>query len=371
MKRTFTRLVLLSVLLCACASPSSSPTPTPQAAAELDRVVSVSGKVVPASWAALSFRLGGRLSEVRVQEGQKVAAGQELAVLDSAELALAVQAATEEVAVQQALLALAQAAPAAADLAAGQAQLEAAKAALRALQEVPKLRDLEEARLQLEQAKNTLWAIQLEGDVPGLPESSQQAARARAAAAEQVVHLAELQYERVKEGASQEALASARAAVAQAEAALNGLQRGASPEELDSLRAAGRRAQVAVEQARWQLAQATLVAPFGGIVTQITARAGEMTAAGVPVFILADLDTLRVETTDLDESDLALLRVGQLAELTFDALPDDVLSAHVTHIAEMSTAGQGGNSFVLWIELDQPDPRLRWGMSAFVDILIQ
>lgn len=371
MKRRLTRVFLFCILLCACASPTSSPTPTPQAAVQSGRVVSVSGKVVPARWASLSFGIGGRLSEVCVQEGQKVNAGQVLAVLDSAQLQLAVQAAAEEVAVQQALLAQAQAEPAAADLAAAQAQVAAAKAALTALEQAPKPRDLEEARLQLEQAKNTLWAIQLEGNVPGLPESSQQAARARAAAAEQVVRLAELQYERVKEGASKEALASARAAVAQAEAVLDQLQRGANPEELDSLRAAGRRAQVAVEQAQWQLAQATLTAPFAGTVTQIAARAGEMITPGIPVLILADLDTLRVETTDLDEGDLALLRVGQRADLTFDALPNQVLSAHVTRIADMSTTGQGGTSFVLVIELDQPDPRLRWGMAAFVDIRIQ
>ena len=78
-----------------------------------------------------------------------------------------------------------------------------------------------------------------------------------------------------------------------------------------------------------------------------------------------------METTDLDESDLALVRVGQVAELAFDALPNEVLAGHVTRIAEMSTAGQGGTSFVLIVELDQSDPRLRWGMSAFVDIRVQ
>ena len=371
MKRSLTRLVLLSVLLYGCAARSSSPTPTPQAQAELPRVVSVSGKVVPATWAALSFRMGGRLSEVRVQEGQKVEAGEELAALDSAELELAVRAAAEQVAVQQAQLAQVQASPAPADVAAAQAQLEAAKAALHALEQVPKPRDLEEARLQVEQAKNTLWAIQLEGEVPGLSVPSQQAVRAKAAAAEQVVYLAELQYERVKAGAPEEALASAQAAVTQAEAVLDQLQRDARPEELDGLRAAVRLAQVTVDRAQWQLAQSRLVAPFDGTVTQVTARAEEMVASGVPMLMLADLSTLRVETTDLDESDLALVRVGQVAELTFDALPNEVLAGHVTRIAEMSTAGQGGTSFVLIVELEQPDPRLRWGMSAFVDVRVQ
>ena len=371
MRRPLAWLFLLGALLCACSSGASNPTPTPPITADSGTVVSVSGKVVPATWAALSFRSSGQLSTVYVVEGQKVEEGQELLALDRAEFELAARAAAEGVAVQQAQLALAQATPAAADLAAAQAQVEAAKAAVSALEELPKPRDIEEARLLLEQAKNTLYAVQLEGDIPGLPVSSQQAARARAAAAEQAVHLAELQYERAGEGAPEEALAGARASVALAEAKLDQLQRGARPEELDSLRAAIRQSQVAAEQAQWQLSQTVLEAPFGGTVTQVTARAGETMAYGVPVVTLADLSTLRVETTDLDEGDLALLQVGQAAEITFDALPNEVLPGHVTRIAEMSTVGQGGTSFVLWVELDKQDPRLRWGMSAFVDIRVQ
>lgn len=372
------RLVILSLTtalllwtLTACGSVSTQATATPQEASQFGRVVSVSGQVLPVRRASLSFHLGGQLNQIAVLEGEQVVQGQELATLDRSELDLAVRAGRSALAGQQALLAQAQATPMPVDVAATKAQLEAAKAALQALETAPQARDLEEARLQVEVAKNALYATQLQGEIPGTLINMQQAARAQAAAAEQSLHITELQYERVKAGATQEALASARAAVSQAQAALERLQRGASAEDLATLRAAVDGAQVAVEQAQYQATQATLTAPFAGTVTQILVRTGEWVSPGIPVLTLADLSTLRIETTDLDQSDLARLRVGQSADLTFDALPNEVLRGKVSRIADMASASQGGTNFVVLIELDQPDTRLRWGMTAFVDIHVE
>jgi HlyD family secretion protein len=317
------------------------------------------------------LRLGGLLAELAVQEGQPVPAGERLAALERTELHLAVRAASSALAAQQARLAQAQATPMPVDVAAAKAQLEAAQAALHALESAPQPRDLEEARLQVEVAKNTLYATQLQGEIPGTPIHMQQAARAQAAAAEQTLHIVELQYERVKAGALRETLATARAAVEAAQATLQRLQRGAGAEELAALRAAVDGAQVAVEQAQYQLAQATLTAPFAGTVAQVLARAGEIVAPSTPILTLADLSSLRVETTDLDQTDLARVRVGQTVDLTFDALPNEVLHGRVARIADVALASQGGTSFGLFIQLDQPDARLRWGMTAFVDIYVE
>ena len=372
MKRTLS-LLAFAMAIAVASGCSSAPraTPTAQSAAESTRAVSVSGRVVPGRWAALSFHYGGRLTDLHVREGQKVAAGQELAALDHTDADLGMRVAAEALAVRKADLARAQAAPMASDLLAARASVEAARSTLHVLESAPQARDLEEARLQVEIAKNALWATQLEGNVPGLPISAQQAARARAAASEQSLHIAELQYERVRSGATADALAGARASLATAQAALESLERGASPAELDGLRAASNAAQVALEQAQCPVMDAQLVAPFAGTVTQVSARVAEHVGPGSPVLILADLDTLRVETTDLDQTDLGVIRVGQRVDLTFDALPGEVLRAKVTRIADATTSGQGGTSFTLTIELDSPDARLRWGMTAFADIIVQ
>lgn len=372
MKRTLIRFAMFAfALLASACAPRPQGTPTPAASSDLPHVVSVSGRVVPARWAALGSRYGGRLMSVLVQEGQRVQPGQELATLEHADLDLAVRAAGEALSARKAGLSRAQATPVPVDVQAAKAQLEAAQAVLRILQASPQARDLEEARLQVEYARNMLYATQLEGNIPGLPVSAQQAARAKAAAAEQSLRIAEVQYERVNAGAPQDALAAAHSAVAQSQAALDRLQRGTSAEELDALRAAVGGSQVALEQAQLQVAESRLAAPFGGTVVQISARAGEWAAPGVPILILGDLTTLRIETTDLDQTDLGRVQVGQAVDLTFDALPNAVLRGKLARVADMSPPGQGGTNFTLFVDLDQPDPRLRWGMTAFVDIRVE
>jgi hypothetical protein len=59
------------------------------------------------------------------------------------------------------------------------------------------------------------------------------------------------------------------------------------------------------------------------------------------------------------------------ADLTFDALPDRVLSGRVVRIAPMSTPGQAATSYTVIIEFDEVEPVLRWGMTAFVAIQVE
>ncbi len=97
-------------------------------------------------------------------------------------------------------------------------------------------------------------------------------------------------------------------------------------------------------------------------------RAGELVQSSQPLIVLGDLDTLRVETTDLDEIDVVQVAVGQEAAITFDALPDRVITGSVTRISPMAEPGSGGVHYTVVLELEEVDPVLRWGMTAFVDI---
>ena len=66
-----------------------------------------------------------------------------------------------------------------------------------------------------------------------------------------------------------------------------------------------------------------------------------------------------------------MIEVGQRVELTFDALPGRSIRGTVVHIAPMANLDQGGTNFTVTVDLDQQDPGLRWGMTAFVDILVE
>jgi HlyD family secretion protein len=70
------------------------------------------------------------------------------------------------------------------------------------------------------------------------------------------------------------------------------------------------------------------------------------------VLSLADLGHLRVETTDLNEIDVARLDVGNNAIITFDALPNVSVEGKVVRIAPKASEGSGVN-YTAVVELDE------------------
>ena len=86
--------------------------------------------------------------------------------------------------------------------------------------------------------------------------------------------------------------------------------------------------------------------------------------------MLGDLTEMQVETTDLRETDVGRIQVGQEVDITFDALPDTLLTGHVVHISPKASSEQGGVNYTTIIQFDEFDPRLRWGMTAYVNITV-
>ena len=104
--------------------------------------------------------------------------------------------------------------------------------------------------------------------------------------------------------------------------------------------------------------------------SELYIQAGEWLNPGQAALLLADLSRLRVETTDLNEIDVARLHIGDVAAVTFDALPEVTFPGKVVRIAPKASTGAGVNYTVV-IELDELPAGLRWGMTAFVEIEVQ
>jgi multidrug efflux pump subunit AcrA (membrane-fusion protein) len=115
--------------------------------------------------------------------------------------------------------------------------------------------------------------------------------------------------------------------------------------------------------------QSKLIAPFDGTVIELYLNSGEMVSPGASVLLLADLTTLQVKTTDLNEVDVARVQIGDPVKVTFDALPDTIVTGEVTEIALKNAPGSGVY-FNVTIALDEIPDALRWGMSAFVEIQV-
>ncbi|HUE96168.1 MAG TPA: efflux RND transporter periplasmic adaptor subunit [Longimicrobiaceae bacterium] len=91
------------------------------------------------------------------------------------------------------------------------------------------------------------------------------------------------------------------------------------------------RAEVALDRARHDLAQATVVAPFPGFVADVAASPGEFVGAGEEVLTLVDLHPILVEV-QVPESELRWLSVGGGARMRFPGLPDEEFAGTIAAI---------------------------------------
>ena len=193
-------------------------------------------------------------------------------------------------------------------------------------------------------------------------------------AANEALAAAEAQLEAAKSGTGAQrraANAGVTAVTAQYDIALAQLEllkAGVLPQDIVIAETAVAQAKVAVEAAQVALARTAITAPFAGTVTRIDVRRGEFIAPGQPLITLGDLSTFRIETTDLDEIDVARITEGQAATLTFDALSDLTLTGHIMRIASMAEPGAGGVNYTVIIDPGELPPQIRWGMTVFIDI---
>ncbi len=85
---------------------------------------------------------------------------------------------------------------------------------------------------------------------------------------------------------------------------------------------------------------------------------------------MGDPAHMEVRTTDLRETDVVNVEIGMPVEVTFDALPDTIFDGTITQIAPVSNTDKGSTNYTIRIQVDDLDERLRWGMTAFVNIQI-
>jgi len=177
------------------------------------------------------------------------------------------------------------------------------------------------------------------------------------------------QLARVNQRSAEYGIVSAEAQLANAKATLEQALESvfSSDQEVEAARAAVRAAEAGLEQAQITWVNTQLFSPFAGTIIDMYANPGEVVSPGIPLLLIADLNTLQVKTTDLNEVDVARVNVGDTAEIVFDALPDIVSSGTVVDISRRN-AEVPGVYYTVTIELDQVPGSLLWGMSAFVKI---
>jgi membrane fusion protein, macrolide-specific efflux system len=164
-------------------------------------------------------------------------------------------------------------------------------------------------------------------------------------------------------------------------------ERGVSQADVDLADNDLRQKKIALRQARETLATARdqlrfsrIVAPLDGTVTQRTIRPGETVVPGIAatlddrsLLIVSDLSVLLAKA-DLNQIDVAKVKLGQHVTLTLDALPGRSFTAKVTKIAPASVLPKGKDVEVFPIEA-MLDPEgtevIKPGMTADVKVHVE
>ena len=346
----------------------------------LSTSVESTGSLIPEAELDLSFGTSGTVDEVKVEVGDVVEQGVVLAILDTTDLQLKVTQAEQSYLLQQ-LTYSNTIQPEESDVTVAQASYTSAAAAYSAAQrdyanlgteETIQCSQLTSAKAALEraqiaydrlandhQAKNYLssdWGP-FQSVVNGLTDA--QSAYDQAAANCNVAKLS----------LNDSSLRSAQAQVQSAKANLDEL---ISPRTETQIQAAAalEQARLSLEQAKRDLDDATITAPFDGVVTAVNIVAGG--AGSATAITLADISQVHVDVL-VDETEIANVQVGQQAQITLDALTGITLTGTVASIDPNGTISSGVVNYSVRVNLDPTDAAsktaLKLDMTANASII--
>lgn len=283
---------------------------------------------------ALAFNGSGRVAEMLVSEGDRVQAGQRVAILDKEPLRL------------QADRAL--------------AQLQAQRQVLQRLRSGSRPEEVAQARASLV------------------------AAQAQAnAAAQQLQRLQAINRSTNQRGVSQEQLdlaeANQRVTRAQLESARKALDlvvAGPRQEDIEQARAQLTAAEAELALVRYQLDQADLRAPLAAVVRSRLLEPGDMASPQRPAYTLA-LTSPKWVRAYVNEAQLGRVRPGQTARVVSDSHPQQAVQGKVGYISAVAEFTpktvqtedlRTSLVYEIRINVDDPEERLRLGMPVTVHL---
>src|SRR6266853_3973917 len=249
-------------------------------ARDLEAIVSASGKIQPKRLVKISAETSGRVVNLAVNEGDRIKVGQFLLQIDPKSLRTRVDS--------------------------GEASLQVAQASLEQMHQ-----SVETARVQLEQARQTL-------------------ARQQGLWKQQLTTRAELE--------------KAENDVKGAESSLQEREKSAKAQDSRIMQE-----RASLENAKYDLSKVKIESPIEGIVTRRniqegeTAMIGTMNNAGTVLLTLADMSVIQAEV-EVDETNIPNVKLGQIAKITIDAIPDKTFKGHVTEIGNSPIQAAAGSA---------------------------
>ena len=128
------------------------------------------------------------------------------------------------------------------------------------------------------------------------------------------------------------------------------------------------------------------ISPIDGMVTNLPVRIGEsvvqgiQSSAGSNIMTIADMSLITAEVK-VDETDIVNIKLGQVGDITIDAIPNKTFKGHVTEIgntailrstgvaaSQSAVSSQEAKDFKVVIAMDDPPAEIRPGLSCTAKI---
>ena len=151
---------------------------------------------------------------------------------------------------------------------------------------------------------------------------------------------------------------------------------GSKQLEFANAKAALVRATTNLELATLRRTDVTIRAPMSGTILekqvefgQVIQSATQNVSGGTTLFIMADLDDMRVRTL-VDETDVGQLNAGMVATVRVEAFPDRTFTGEIEKIEPQAVVVQNVTMFPVIVLLDNRAGLLKPGMNAEVEVLV-
>lgn len=145
--------------------------------------------------------------------------------------------------------------------------------------------------------------------------------------------------------------------------------------EYDRLSAGADSPDVIAARAKVDAAQATVnqlsvIAPFDGEVLSVDDHVGDVVKTGELSVNLADMEHLYIET-QVDESDIANVKLGNQAEVTLDAVSGVMITGKVSAINPVGEVVSGLVKYTVRVDLDAVDEDVFLPLGTTANVVIQ
>jgi len=326
-------------------------------------------------------KIGGRVTDVFVEEGQTVKAGTPLVRFECNELKAQRAQAAAQVEQAQADLERMLRGNRPEEIAEAEATASAQKASFEAAKNGPRKQELDQAQAdfgaaQADAVNAEVFFRRMEKLVATDTISRQQFddARDKRDAAVQKSESARQHLALLQAGTRPEDLRSAQARFQQAESAAVLARKGFRKEDIEAARGRLAQAQNSVVELDARLTEAELTAPADAVVEVVSVRPGDLVAANRIVIELLEPSQLWVKVY-LPETDLAHIRLGEMAKVRVDSFSGQVFTGQIRQISSaaeflprnvQARSDREHQVFGAKVYVDNAQGILKSGMSATV-----